>query len=454
MKPLRIIIFFLLLIPYSLPLCAQQHKIDSLKAAIGTAKEDSDKIKTLNQLSIELIRASEDIHAKEYAYDAITIAEQSEARGNEPSVIKEGKALAYILLGNIYSDEGNYPEALKDQLLALKIEEQTGFKKGLSGAYNNVGTTYWILGNYPEALRNYSLALDISKQIQDKRNMSAMYNNMAAIYMMQSKYSEAMENNLAALKLTQEMGDKRGIATSYGNIGLLYVEFAKGEKNADSVKSKYDKALQYQLLSLKIKQEIGSKGGIASSNINLCELYIILNRIPDAKKCADEALLLSKLINDKDRIRGSYKCRVELDSIENNFADAYKDEKIYIAYRDSLYNEDNTKKLVQSQMQYDFDKKQTQEKAEQDKKDAIAQADKRKQQIITGAVGLGLLLVVIFSGLLFSRFRVTQRQKVIIEKQKALVEEKNKEVLDSITYAKRLQDAILPPLSVIKKVSA
>jgi serine phosphatase RsbU (regulator of sigma subunit) len=64
---------------------------------------------------------------------------------------------------------------------------------------------------------------------------------------------------------------------------------------------------------------------------------------------------------------------------------------------------------------------------------------------------VGLLLVLAFSGLLFSRFRVTQRQKKIIEEQKAVVEEKNKEVLDSITYAKRLQDAILPPMSVIQK---
>jgi len=35
------------------------------------------------------------------------------------------------------------------------------------------------------------------------------------------------------------------------------------------------------------------------------------------------------------------------------------------------------------------------------------------------------------------------------EKQKTIVEEKNKDILDSIDYAKRLQDAILPPMSLI-----
>jgi len=42
-------------------------------------------------------------------------------------------------------------------------------------------------------------------------------------------------------------------------------------------------------------------------------------------------------------------------------------------------------------------------------------------------------------------------QKELVEKQKELVEEKNKDILDSIAYAKRLQDAILPPLSIIRQ---
>src|SRR6185312_4525219 len=76
---------------------------------------------------------------------------------------------------------------------------------------------------------------------------------------------------------------------------------------------------------------------------------------------------------------------------------------------------------------------------------------KKKQVILTIAISLVLLVVIVFSGLLLSRFRVTQRQKAIIEHQKQLVEEKNKDILDSITYAKHLQDAILPPMQVIKK---
>jgi serine phosphatase RsbU (regulator of sigma subunit) len=61
-------------------------------------------------------------------------------------------------------------------------------------------------------------------------------------------------------------------------------------------------------------------------------------------------------------------------------------------------------------------------------------------------------MVLIFAVFIFNRFRITKKQKLIIERQKELVEEHRKEIIDSITYAKRLQQAILPPKEEIKKV--
>jgi hypothetical protein len=70
----------------------------------------------------------------------------------------------------------------------------------------------------------------------------------------------------------------------------------------------------------------------------------------------------------------------------------------------------------------------------------------------------GLLLVIAFSGFVFNRFKITQRQKVIIEQQKVLVdnafahlEEKNREVMDSIHYAKRIQTALMPNEKYIER---
>jgi len=68
------------------------------------------------------------------------------------------------------------------------------------------------------------------------------------------------------------------------------------------------------------------------------------------------------------------------------------------------------------------------------------------------------LLVLVFAGFIFQSLRVTRKQKQVIEiknketeEQKKVIEEKNKDIIDSIMYAKRLQDAILPPLSLVKQ---
>jgi len=140
----------------------------------------------------------------------------------------------------------------------------------------------------------------------------------------------------------------------------------------------------------------------------------------------------------------------KLDSTMSNYKATFAHHKLYIIYRDSLYNEETQKKSLQNSMQYEFDKKEIATKAQQDKLDAINEQEKNKQQIIIYAVAGVLLLVIVFSVFLFNRFRITQKQKAVIEQQKVLVDqayeslhEKNKEVLDSIHYAKRIQTALI-----------
>ena len=109
-------------------------------------------------------------------------------------------------------------------------------------------------------------------------------------------------------------------------------------------------------------------------------------------------------------------------------------------------------------MQYEFDKKEIAAKAEQEKLDAISAEEKQKQRIIIYSVAGVLLLVLVFSVFLYKRFRVTQRQKKLIEEQKVMVDsayeslhERNKEIMDSIHYARRIQRALITNETYIQK---
>jgi len=94
--------------------------------------------------------------------------------------------------------------------------------------------------------------------------------------------------------------------------------------------------------------------------------------------------------------------------------------------------------------------------AEQEKLKAISSEEKKRQNVIIAAVAGVLFIVLVFSLFLLNRFRITNRQKIIIEKQKQQVDkayehlhEKNKEVMDSINYASRIQRALLPSVKYI-----
>ena len=130
-----------------------------------------------------------------------------------------------------------------------------------------------------------------------------------------------------------------------------------------------------------------------------------------------------------------------------------------------MESEENQKAVIRQEYKYAYEKQAAADSikaAEANKvKDAQLSAEKAKtkqQKQQSYFLFGGLALALIFGGFIFNRFRVTSKQKSIIEKQKQevdnaydILEEKNQEILDSISYAKRIQNAILPPQKLVKE---
>ena len=126
--------------------------MDSLLTVLKNQKNDTSKVNTLNALSKQFLQAKNISDAKKYAEDALSLAEKKD--------FKHGIANANISFGNIYNlqgttsyYEGNYPEALKNYLAALKIYEKSEAKKETANVRRNIGLVYWNQGDYAEALK-------------------------------------------------------------------------------------------------------------------------------------------------------------------------------------------------------------------------------------------------------------------------------------------------------------
>lgn len=269
-----------------------------------------------------------------------------------------------------------------------------------------------------------------------KRDIASSYNNIGTVYYSQKNYDKALEFFKKSMEISEESGDKSTLSSSYQNIGNIYSDLNKEKL-----------AVHYFEQSLKIKLETGDKRGIASAYVNMGQTLKKEKNYIKNKNQLLLALDISREINAKDLIIACYDALSITETDLGDHKNAYLHYKLYMMYNDSMFNEENSKKTAQLSAQYESEKKDNEIKLlnlDKEKQAAISEADSKKQRIIIWSVISGLFLVLIFSIFIYSRWRITQQQKLVIEKQKYLVEEKQKEVLESIRYAKRIQTSLLP----------
>jgi tetratricopeptide (TPR) repeat protein len=486
-------------------IAAQLSKLDSLIKLLHTAKQDTEKINILNNLGLEYENEGQYQLSDSMAGQALQLANKinfeigkataykilattNQDRGNYvPALDNFSKALAIRKelkdkpgiaatlnrIGLVYKDEGNYQKALDNFREAMNIYMEINYKHDMAFVHGNIGEVYIYQGKYPDALNELLSALKVFEEAGDKRGMANTHENIGNVYNNQKDFARALEEYQNALKLNEELNNRRDIANSLSNIGLVYVEQNNdslaliyhnkalvirtdiGDKNGIAIsliniggiyfgEKKYSQALDYFNRSLNIFQTIGNKDGIANCLDGISQIYIEQKKYPEALAFEDKSLDLNKEIGSLEGIETANQMFSNIYDSMGNDKKAFKYYKDYISARDSLFNQANTKKSVESEMNFQFEKKQAIEKADEEKRNEIQIEQQRKQKLIIYFISGFLLLVVGFA--IFAYRSYLQKQKVNQE-----LAEKNKDILDSITYAKRLQDAILPPLSLIKQ---
>lgn len=359
------------------------------------------------------------------------------------------KPLISSILGNIgviYANQGDYINAIYFQTKSLKLAEELGNKKGIANSLNSIGTIYSDQNDYENAIKYYNKSLKFKEEINDKNGVATTLNNIGAIFYRQEDYIKAMEYYSHSLKIRQEIGDKQGEASSLNNLGNIYLN---RDDNVNAIKC-YNK-------SLKIRQEIEDKQGIAGSLINLGQVYFELGKHFKALDYSGRALIVAQEVGFTKQTKAAALSLWKINKKLGKHKEALAMHELYIQMRDSIESEENQKEVIRQEFKYNYEKKaaidsiaNAKEKEIKDAKIAQQQTEikaKRNQQY---ALFGGMFLVIVFAGVMYNRFRVTRKQKVIIEEkerethaQKEIIEEKHKEITDSINYAERIQRSFL-----------
>ena len=406
---------------------AFSQNVDSLKLSLKAAtKMDTTRLNLLVHLS----ESCEPAEIFSYAKPAIKLADELLNKIPEPlAQIKKSllhkKASAINNMAYQYTSLGDVKTALEYYDTGLKIQKQINDQYGIASSLNDMGFIYNTQSDLKNALIFFKESLKIREKIKDNPGIAQSLINIGTIYINQKDYKTAFENYTKSLKIYEALNNQIGIAQALNMIGLIY-------KRSDN-----SKALECYVRSLKILTDIGYEEGKANCFNNMGAIYLNLNNYKLAKSCTDSSLRISKALGLPDNIKNAEQALYKIDSVTGDYTGAYLHYKNFIILKDSLTNEKTRKAIIKSQLNYEFEKKEAVIKEKQEKERLVTKEKNHFQQIIIYSVVLGFILVIIFALFIFRALKTTRHQKNIIE-------EKQKEILDSIKYAKRIQTSLLP----------
>lgn len=412
-----------------------QPKIDSLLSALSKSKNDTVKINILNELGWQVYKSSNYKSALSYANQAMQLSEKND--------FKKGKAKAYNTLGSISLETGDFEKAIENFSTSIDLKKQMGSTHELSSSYSNLGIAYAQKGIYHQALKCFHESLRLDEEAKDKMGIAYSRANIGLVYYSKHDYELALKNYLIAHKIYESGTDKGTVAMSLINIGNVYNQMGQYSKALENLHaslditqkiegrdymkvlnygslgtaykniSDYPQALNYFQKAIKTAEQIGDILGAASNYQQSGEVYILQKNPVLAKEFTQKALDLSKEIQSLELSRGIYQNLSEADGMLGNYKDAYRNHKLFTAYKDSLFNQENIKEITRLEMDREF--------LEQENEIAIRDARleiHRKQQYLylSGIFGLcaigGLLFFQNKQRKKFSKKQLDEQQKV------------------------------------------
>jgi serine phosphatase RsbU (regulator of sigma subunit) len=387
---------------------------------------------------------SGNFNAAKRKYDSTLLILKSASSSAKSNIIsKKIETLCFGNLGSLYVKKGDYNLAISFLYQALKINEELENNVGAISNLNELGVVYLQTRNSTKAIYYLSQALAKNKLFGDKVTEASLQANLGNLYYDAQDYQKALDFYLKSLE------NHESLKSSSGNV-LNYIGIA----NCHLKLKNYSLSLEYFKKSLVLIEKINDRASLVAVYINLSELYSSQKKDVTAESYLKQAVEIAKELELKEHLAAVYYNLSNLYARNNRPALALEAYKKHIQYRDSLESEENQKALVQKEMQYEFAKKQAADslKVVQEKQVAQVKLDEEKSRnklrLILGSVVL--LLVIVFAAFMYNRFKVTQKQKTVIElkeketqHQKHIIEEKHKEITDSINYAERIQRSFL-----------
>ncbi|MEZ4937186.1 MAG: tetratricopeptide repeat protein [Crocinitomicaceae bacterium] len=376
-----------------------------------------------------------------------------------------GVAQSLNNIAYVYQTKGDIPKAVDYYEKAIRYFEELQDTMGVSVCLNNIGILYQKQEDFDNALEHYQQSLDLIKNSSDKESIARTQSNLAYIYLKKGQYETCRSYYNQSLKYLRLYGDKLSVAGCLNNIANAIVE-AKSEENP----------ISYLNEALTLYKSLANQKGIADVYISFSRFYRNKGNLEQAKAYAKQSQEINEELAIPEDIKAGAEMLYEINKLQGDYKEALLQHERYTLMKDKIQNEKNKSAVLSSKFQIEYERQMVKDSVQSAVEKEFVRIqyenqladEKNKRFLLFGGFGF-LLIIAVLLIVAYQRKRrdnrIIESQKLEVEKQrdqakkaqyeaeeqKLIVEEKNNEILDSIQYAKRLQNAILPSTSTIKQ---
>ena len=431
-----IVLLYLLLVPVvSYP--QHQSNVDSLLIELDRAANDGTRTLILNELATTY-RGNDDQKALNYAQRVIQIADNGG--------FKQDKATALNTVALIYLSLGKREEVESLLKLALELQKEIGNDEDQATTLNNLGLLYTEFGKLDIAFDYHIKSTAINEAYNNKTGISANLNNMAHIFYLQKKYQKAIDYLEESTAIEREANSMYGVAGGLNNLGVLYSKIGKQElamtrfrealsihrnhsifnevvnglNNIGNIFLEYDQldsAIKYYKKAISVGEEYQLLPSISIAYNNIGKAFLKQDKIALALKSTKKAYQINKEINQKVELTESLLNYSLIYKKTEQYDSAYKYQKLYSIYKDSIHNERNERQMAEMETRYETQRKEKeieilnkekelQELESSQKELLLAKKSSARNILMTG---MGLILLIAF--LLYNRYQLKQKSK-------------------------------------------
>lgn len=321
--------------------------------------------------------------------------------------LKDKQAESYInsLRSWVYNAKGDYVLANQYQYKYLKYLVEKNDTTAMAYASISLGENYLNLKKYDQAIYNFKKWEPYWIAKKEYLMLSSISIGIGKTFRAMEKTNHAIRFLNNALTYASKVNNDYLMAEVFQELGGLYFDIRN-----------YEACIIALNKSLSLSKAHNNRKRIFQINSSLSQCYIYTHKLDLAKKSIDNAELLSQIIDSRVTKMEFYKSKSLYESTVGNWKTAFNYNQKFQQLKDSIYNETNSKKIYEIQLDYEIEKKGIELKEESD-----------KRKIFSILIAILLLLFIAF--IIFARrknLQILQMNKIVIqenEKQKILVKE-------------------------------